>query len=209
MLCAFNILTLQPLMTTANVSHIAIFASGTGSNAANIIHYFSHQTKIKIALIVCNNPTAGVIKIAKDNNVPYLIIEKEKFFKGDAYIEELKNADINFIVLAGFLWKIPKTLINHFPDKIINIHPALLPKYGGKGMYGHFVHNAVIAANETESGITIHFVDDIYDNGKIIFQAKCPVNKNDTAETLAKKIHDLEYKNFPKLIEDIIEKKYS
>ncbi|MBS1748122.1 MAG: phosphoribosylglycinamide formyltransferase [Bacteroidetes bacterium] len=196
-------------MTTANVSHIAIFASGTGSNAANIIHYFSHQTKIKIALIVCNNPTAGVIKIAKDNNVPYLIIEKEKFFKGDAYIEELKNADINFIVLAGFLWKIPKTLINHFPDKIINIHPALLPKYGGKGMYGHFVHNAVIAANETESGITIHFVDDIYDNGKIIFQAKCPVNKNDTAETLAKKIHDLEYKNFPKLIEDIIEKKYS
>lgn len=207
MLCAFNTLTLQPLMTTANASHIAIFASGTGSNTANIIHYFSHHTSIKIALIVCNNPSARVLKIAKDNNVPYLIIEKEKFFKGDAYVPELINANINFIVLAGFLWKIPKAIINHFPYKIINIHPALLPKYGGKGMYGHHVHDAVIAANETESGITIHFVDEIYDNGRTIIQVKCPVFKNDTAETLAQRIHELEYKYFPKAIEDIIDKK--
>jgi phosphoribosylglycinamide formyltransferase-1 len=194
-------------MTTANASHIAIFASGAGTNTANIIDYFNKNSKIKIALIVCNNPNAGVLKIAKDKNVSFLIIEKEKFFRGDAYVPELLHAGIHFIVLAGFLWKIPGAIIDQYPDKIINIHPALLPKFGGKGMYGDFVHKAVIAANETESGITIHFVDEKYDNGKIIAQIKCPVNKNDTAASLAARIHGLEYQYFPQVIEDVIEKK--
>jgi phosphoribosylglycinamide formyltransferase-1 len=187
--------------------NIAIFASGTGTNAANIIQYFSKKQSANISLIVCNNPQAGVLKIAKTNNIPALIINKEKFFKGNAYMPELKNAEINFIVLAGFLWKIPSSIIHAYSNKIINIHPALLPKHGGKGMYGNFVHEAVLLAKEKESGITIHFVDELYDNGKIIFQTTCPVYENDTAETLAKRIHELEYKYFPKIIEDVIEEK--
>ena len=157
---------------------IAIFASGTGTNAANIIKYFSNKPIAKVSLIVCNNPNAGVLKIAEANNIPSLIIEKEKFFKADAYVPELKNAAINFIVRAGFLWKIPSLIINAYRNNIINIHPALLPKHGGKGMYGNFVHDAVLSAKEKESGITIHFVDEFYDNGKIIFQITCAVYKN-------------------------------
>lgn len=186
--------------------NIAIFASGAGTNAANIIQYFSNKQTAAIVLIVCNNPVAGVLQIAAVYNIPSLILEKEKFFKGDAYIPELKKADIDFIVLAGFLWKIPSALINAYQNKIINIHPALLPKFGGKGMYGNFVHEAVLSAKEKLSGITIHFVDEVYDNGKIIFQTNCPVYENDTAETLAKRIHELEYKYFPQVIEEVIEK---
>ena len=126
-------------------------------------------------------PNAGVLKIAAKENIPTLIIEKEKFFRGHAYIKELKEKQIDFIVLAGFLWKLPAALIKAYPDRIINIHPALLPKYGGKGLYGHYVHEAVIANKEKESGITIHYVDEIYDHGKIIFQAKCAIMENDTA----------------------------
>ena len=185
-------------------TNIAVFASGTGTNTSNIIQFFQQNEKIKVALIVTNNFKAGVIFIAKQHNIPFIIIEKEIFFKGDGYIQALKNACIDFIVLAGFLWKLPSALINTYPDKIINIHPALLPKFGGKGMYGNFVHEAVISAKEKESGITIHFVDEFYDNGKTIFQTACPVYE--TAETLAKRIHELEYKYFPKVIEDIISK---
>ncbi|MEP6465310.1 MAG: phosphoribosylglycinamide formyltransferase [Parafilimonas sp.] len=186
--------------------NIAIFASGTGTNTANIIQYFSAKQTAGIALIVCNNENAGVLKIAEANNIPSLIIQKEKFFKADAYIAELKNAAIDFIVLAGFLWRIPLQLINEYQNKIINIHPALLPKFGGKGMYGNFVHEAVLSAKEKQSGITIHFVDELYDNGKTVFQTTCPVYENDTAETLSKRIHELEYKYFPKAIEELIEK---
>ena len=194
-------------MITQYKKNIAIFASGTGTNAANIIQYFSNKQTANVAFIVCNNPGAGVLKIAETNNIPSLIIQKEKFFKGDAYIPELKNAGIDFIVLAGFLWKIPSLIINAYRDNIINIHPALLPKHGGKGMYGNFVHEAVLSAKEKESGITIHFVDEFYDNGKTIFQTTCPVYENDTTETLAKRIHELEYKYFPKVIEELIENK--
>jgi phosphoribosylglycinamide formyltransferase-1 len=134
-----------------------------------------------------------------------MLIEKEKFFRGDGYVAELKNAQIDFIVLAGFLWKLPSTLINAYRNKIVNIHPALLPKFGGKGMYGNFVHEAVLSAKEKESGITIHFVDEFYDNGKTIFQTTCPVYENDTTETLSKRIHELEYKYFPKVIEEVIQ----
>ncbi|HYK47492.1 MAG TPA: phosphoribosylglycinamide formyltransferase [Parafilimonas sp.] len=193
-------------MSSKQKKNIAIFASGTGTNAANIIRYFSEKRTAQIALIVSNNPTAGVLKIAEENNISTLLLQKEKFFRGDAYVPELQHAAIDFIVLAGFLWKLPSALINAYRDNIINIHPALLPKYGGKGMYGNFVHEAVLSTKEKESGITIHFADEFYDNGKIIFQTTCPVYENDTSETLAKRIHELEYKYFPVVIEEVIAK---
>lgn len=185
---------------------IAIFASGAGSNAKKIIEHFEGNNRISIKLVVCNKPGAGVIQVAADYNIPVLMIEKERFFKGDSYLEELHKSKIDFIVLAGFLWKIPETIIQNYRNRIINIHPALLPKYGGKGMYGSKVHEAVIAAGETESGITIHYVDEHYDNGDVIFQAKCRVFENDTADTLAEKIHHLEHENFPRVVEECVNK---
>jgi phosphoribosylglycinamide formyltransferase-1 len=159
-----------------------------------------------VSLIICNKPGAGVLSIAARENISSIIIDKEKFFRGDAYIPELKEKNIDFIVLAGFLWKIPSPLIKAYSGKIINIHPALLPNYGGKGMYGNRVHEAVIANGDKESGITIHYVDEIYDHGQIIFQAKCDVLPDDTADTLAKRIHELEHKHFPRVIEEILTK---
>jgi phosphoribosylglycinamide formyltransferase 1 len=184
---------------------IAIFASGAGSNAQTIIQHFRFHPIVKIALIVCNKPGAGVIAIAASENLQVLMIEKEKFFGGDAYAAELRAHQIDFIVLAGFLWKIPSKLIRAFPNKIINIHPALLPKYGGRGMYGHFVHEAVIAAGEKESGISIHYVDELYDHGNIIFQANCTIDENETPLSLAQKIHVLEHKNYPAVIEKTVQ----
>jgi phosphoribosylglycinamide formyltransferase-1 len=183
---------------------IAIFASGAGSNAQKIIDHFRHHPTIKIGLIVCNKEGAGVLLIAKKEAIPFLIIDKERFFRGDAFVADLQQYHIDFIVLAGFLWKIPVKLIQAYPNKIVNIHPALLPKYGGKGMYGNFVHEAVIAANETESGITIHYVDELYDHGGVVFQASCVIDTSDTPETLAKKIHSLEHLHYPKIIEEVV-----
>ena len=191
---------------SVSFKNLAIFASGAGSNAEKIIEYFKHSKSAQIALIVCNKPEAGVLKIAEKNGISILMIEKERFFRGDGYVEELININIDFIVLAGFLWKIPETLIKSFRNRIINIHPALLPKYGGKGMYGSKVHEAVIAAGESESGITIHYVDELYDNGDVIFQATCPISTDDTAESLAKKIHVLEHQNFAKVIEECVKR---
>ena len=189
-------------MSTKKVS-IAIFASGAGSNAQKIIDYFKNSNYININLIVCSNPKAGIITIANNEKIPVLFIKKETF-EYTGYLKELKNYNITFIVLAGFLWKIPATLISNYPNKIINIHPALLPSYGGKGMYGNAVHAAVINAKEKKSGITIHYVDDKYDHGNIIFQATSTVDESDTVETLAKKIHELEHAFYPKQIEKII-----
>ncbi len=186
------------------VKKIAVFASGAGSNTAKIIDRFHTHRSINVALIVCNKPDAGVLKIAAKENIPILLIEKEKFFRGDAYIKELKEKEIDFIILAGFLWKIPALLIKAFLHSIINIHPALLPKYGGKGMYGQFVHQAVIDNHEKETGITIHFVDEVFDHGKTIFQASCPVNSNDTAVSIAKKVASLEHEHYPRVIEELI-----
>jgi folate-dependent phosphoribosylglycinamide formyltransferase PurN len=201
--------------------HVAIFASGAGSNARKIIEYFEggshsggHEThnnalksgvknRIKISLIVCNVPGAGVMEIAKEKGLPTLIINKEEFAR-TGYVESLQNANIHFIVLAGFLWKVPEVLVQSFPRGIINIHPALLPKYGGKGMYGARVHEAVIAAGEKESGITIHWVNEHYDEGAIIFQASCTVDAGDTATTLANKIHALEHAHFAPTIEKLL-----
>ena len=194
--------------TITKMKTIAIFASGAGSNAKAIIEYL-HPTDESInnpvGLIVCNKPEAGVINIAKSHNIPVLLIEKERFFNLDGYLEVLIAFNIDFIVLAGFLWKIPDVLINAFPKKIINIHPALLPKYGGKGMYGARVHEAVLAANEHESGISIHFVDNQYDHGDLIFQKKCKIDAEDTTASLAKKIHQLEHEHFPRIVKHLIE----
>ncbi len=187
---------------------IAIFASGAGSNAKKIIEYFAGHEGIFVGLIVCNKPGAGVLQIAAEFHIPVLLIEKEQFFQGNGYIDELKDAGIDFIVLAGFLWKIPQMLIHAYRNKIVNIHPALLPKFGGKGMYGSKVHEAVIAAGEKESGITIHYVDEHYDNGDVIFQATCPVLQNDTADSLAAKIHKLEHENFARVVEECVRRGY-
>lgn len=185
---------------------VAIFASGAGSNAKKIADHFSSSSAVKIALIVCNKPKAGVLSIVEDAGIPLLLIEKERFFNADHYLPELRKHSIDFIVLAGFLWKMPEPLINVFPKKIINIHPALLPKFGGMGMYGAKVHEAVIAAGEKESGISIHYVDELYDHGEIIFQAACAVDVNDTPQTLAAKIHQLEHAHYPRVIEDLLQK---
>ncbi len=182
---------------------MAIFASGAGSNAQKIIDHFRYSADATVHLIVCNNPVAGVLDIALSENINVLLIEKTKF-KNTGYISELKSAGIEFIVLAGFLWKLPEILIKSFSGKIINIHPALLPAYGGKGMYGNAVHRAVITAKEKQSGITIHYVDEEYDHGKIILQVSCPVTEGDTEEILAKKIHELEHKYYPAEIERIL-----
>jgi formyltetrahydrofolate-dependent phosphoribosylglycinamide formyltransferase len=195
--------------------NIAIFASGTGSNAQRLLEHFgSHVIAAEketqrpgiITLIVSNKADAGVLNIARNNSIPILLIEKEKFFRGNAYVDELKEHNIDLIILAGFLWKIPQALIAAYPHRIINIHPALLPKYGGKGFYGKFVHEAVIKAGEKESGITIHYVDEHYDHGGHIFQSKVEVSPDDTPETLARKIQQLEHEHFPKVIEELIKK---
>jgi phosphoribosylglycinamide formyltransferase 1 len=186
------------------MTRIAIFASGAGSNAARIIEYFKNHEQTGIAVIVCNNPSAGVLQIAAREKIPALIIEKEQFFRGDGYVPFLQSQRINFIVLAGFLWKIPSTILTAFPNSIINIHPALLPNYGGKGMYGLNVHTAVLNAGDKVSGITIHYVDDHYDNGDIIFQDKCEVLPSDTPESLAEKVHRLEHQHFPRVIDQVV-----
>jgi formyltetrahydrofolate-dependent phosphoribosylglycinamide formyltransferase len=185
-------------------TNIAIFASGTGSNAKKIIDHFRDSYLVKIALVVCNKKEAGVLEIAENENIPFILVEKEKFFQGNGYLDELKEKKIDFIVLAGFLWKIPDVLLKAYPKRIINIHPALLPNYGGKGMYGNYVHEAVITAKEKESGITIHYVDEHYDNGDIILQVKCPVLDNDSPESLAHRIHALEHANYPVIIEELV-----
>ena len=184
--------------------NVAIFASGEGSNAQNIIDYFKTSKNIRIALVVSNKSTANVLNRAKENNIPTLILERTSFFESNNVIDKLKNANIDLIVLAGFLWMVPENLVKAFPNKIANIHPSLLPKFGGKGMYGMNVHKAVIAAKEKESGITIHFVNEEYDKGKIISQHACDVLENDSAEDLVKKIHLLEHEFFPKAIERLL-----
>jgi len=190
--------------------HVAIFASGAGSNAKKIIEYFENKsTPVKVSLIVCNVPGAGVLEIAKNKGIPTLMINKTEF-ASTGYVESLHNADIHFIVLAGFLWKVPEMLVNAYQPGvgdargIINIHPALLPYYGGKGMYGSRVHEAVVAAGEKETGITIHWVDAHYDEGDIIFQARCAVDPSDTPTTVAEKIHVLEHQHFAPTIESLL-----
>lgn len=183
----------------------AIFASGEGTNAENIIKYFASDPRIKIKLVITNRDDAGVIARAEKYKKNVQIISKAALSNyTDKIIEFLKTEKIDLIILAGFLLKIPESFVKAFPDKIINIHPALLPKHGGKGMYGMNVHKAVIENKDTESGITIHFVNEEYDKGKIILQEKCKVESGDTAETVAQKVRALEHEYFPKAIEKLL-----
>ncbi len=194
-----------------NQIRLAIFASGAGTNAEKIIRYFTNKEKkteqeVVVSLIVCNKPGAGVIKIAEDNSIDVLMIDHDLLNRPAELIEALKKNNIDYIILAGFLRKLPDALIKAWPNKIINIHPALLPKYGGKGMFGKHVHEAVLENKETESGITIHYVDELYDHGKIIFQAKCMIDDTDNPISLAEKIHRLEHTHFAPVIESVLKK---
>ena len=185
---------------------IAVFASGTGTNTRKLIEHFNEgpgHGVAEICLIASNNAGAGVFNLATEKKIDRLLIEKEPFFRGGAYLHHLKEKQIDLIVLAGFLWKIPESLLEAYPGAIINIHPALLPRFGGKGMYGYRVHEAVIASGEPESGITIHYVDGHYDNGDIIFQARAEIAPGETPDSLALKIQALEHKHFPAVVEQV------
>lgn len=183
--------------------NIAIFASGSGTNAENIINYFNAGEVARVALILSDNKSAYVLERARKFNVSagYFSLEE---LKNGKVLEMLKSYQIDYIILAGFLKLFPQSIIEKYPQKIVNIHPALLPKFGGKGMYGDRVHKAVIESGDTESGITIHYVNQNYDDGGIIFQAKCTVLPDDKPEDLAQRIHQLEYKHFPEVIENLV-----
>ena len=183
---------------------LALFASGNGTNVQQIAEYFADNDKVKVELIIANKKDAYVRQRAKNLGIDELYYGRDSFYNTNIVLEELEKRGIDFIILAGFLWLIPKNLLTSYNNRIINIHPALLPQYGGKGMYGHNVHKAVIANKEKESGITIHYVNEHYDQGQIIFQAKCDISPNDTADDLATKIHELEKEHFPKVIESIV-----
>jgi phosphoribosylglycinamide formyltransferase 1 len=182
------------------LKNIAIFASGSGSNAQKIVEYFAGSTTVKVTMILTNNPEAGVIERAKNLSITCYLFDKEAFKNGEV-LNILTENEIDLVVLAGFLWLIPASFIEKYPNKILNLHPALLPKYGGKGMYGHHVHEAVIANKEVESGITIHLVNQAYDEGAILFQAKYSIDANDSALGIAAKGTLLEHEHFPKIIE--------
>lgn len=184
---------------------IAIFASGSGSNAENIIQYFLSKPEISVDSVFCNVAEAYVLKRAEKYNIPTFLFNREDLKNQEKVLQILQERQIDFIVLAGFLWLMPSFIVSAFPNKIINIHPALLPHHGGKGMYGMKVHEAVIAAGEKESGITIHYINNQYDKGDPIFQARCPVEAGETPESLAKKVHALEYAHFPRVIEEILQ----
>ncbi len=186
------------------MKRIAIFASGSGTNAENIIKYFANSQAIKIALILSNKADAFVIERAKKYQIETYVLGKSEFYESNKVLNMLRDRKIDHIVLAGFLWLIPSDLIGEYPRKILNIHPALLPKYGGKGMYGMKVHEAVLLNGEAESGITIHEVNEHYDKGEIIYQAVCKIEPVDTPDSLANKVHALEYVHFPKIIEQWI-----
>lgn len=183
---------------------IAILASGAGTNAENIAQYFSQNDRIKVALIVSNNPKAGVLERAVRLGVPSEVVLKADWASGESVVALLRRYEIDFIVLAGFLCMVPDALLRAFPDRIVNIHPALLPKFGGKGMYGMRVHEAVVAAGVAESGITIHYINEHYDEGAIIFQTSCKLLPTDTAEDVATKVHTLEYTHYPRIIEQLL-----
>ena len=186
------------------IKRIAVFASGSGTNAENLVHYFSNSDQVKVELILCNNPAAGVIDRAKNLDVPCFVFNRKDFYESTLVLNRLLEKKIDLVVLAGFLWLIPTNMIAAFEKKIINIHPALLPGVGGKGFYGMIVHQAVIDSKSLLSGITIHYVNEKFDEGEIIFQAACHINKQDSAEALAKKIHKLEYSYFPVVVEKVL-----
>jgi phosphoribosylglycinamide formyltransferase-1 len=186
------------------VINIAIFASGTGSNARKIIEHFKNSPSVRVALVVSNKKDAGVLDIAREHGIPTQVIDRKMFYETEELLGILKNHSIEFIVLAGFLWLVPTYLVRAFPKKMVNIHPALLPKFGGKGMYGKHVHEAIKSANETETGITIHLVNEHYDEGDIVFQARCPVLPDDSPDDIARRVLQLEHRYFLIIIAQLI-----
>ncbi|SFC97942.1 phosphoribosylglycinamide formyltransferase [Algibacter pectinivorans] len=186
------------------MKRIVIFASGSGTNAENLIKFFHNSDNASVIQVLTNNPHAKVLERAKKLKVSALSFNRIALSHTEDVLNILKASKPDLIVLAGFLWKFPENILNAFPNKVINVHPALLPKFGGKGMYGMNVHEAVVNNKETETGITIHYVNEHYDEGAIIFQAKCDVNPNDSAENVAAKIHELEMEHFPKLVAEIL-----
>ncbi|MGV8962454.1 MAG: phosphoribosylglycinamide formyltransferase [Candidatus Saccharimonadaceae bacterium] len=186
------------------MTHIALFASGNGTNAENIASYFANNPEIRVSVIISNKPNAFVHQRATALNIPSYSFSKDEFKESNSLLQLLKEYSIDFIILAGFLLKVPEQILEMFPKRIINIHPALLPKHGGKGMYGDCVHKKVIEMGDTKSGITIHYVNGKYDDGEIIFQETCDINPQDTYNDVAKKVHELEYMHFPHIIEEII-----
>lgn len=187
-----------------SMSNIAIFASGNGTNAEKIITHFKNHPKHQVTLVCSNKKNAGVLDKAKNHNIQTFIFNRKDLYESDKVLETLKEYHANFIVLAGFLWLMPDNITKTYNRRIINIHPALLPKYGGKGMYGMNVHRAVLEANDKKSGITIHWVNEKYDDGDIIFQATCDITPEDTDISLAGKVHQLEYRHFPVIIEQLL-----
>jgi phosphoribosylglycinamide formyltransferase-1 len=187
-----------------SVKNIAILASGAGSNAQKILEHFSNRMDITVRLIVSNKQEAGVLNISKAASIDTFVVTRDSFYSSTDLLVELNKRNIDFIVLAGFLWLIPPYLIQHYPDRIINIHPALLPKYGGKGMYGHFVHEAVHLAKDNHSGITIHYVNEKYDEGSIVFQKRCEILPSDQPEDIAKKVQILEHLYYPTVIDQLV-----
>ncbi len=186
------------------MKRIVIFASGSGSNAENLIKFFHNRDNASVIQVLTNNPRAKVLDRCKKLKISTLAFNKIAFTETEDVLNILKASQPDLIVLAGFLWKFPEHILNEFPNKVINVHPALLPSYGGKGMYGMHVHRAVVANNETKTGITIHYVNEHYDEGAVIFQAKCDVAASDSAEDVAAKIHELEMTHFPKVVEKLL-----
>jgi phosphoribosylglycinamide formyltransferase-1 len=184
---------------------IAIFASGSGTNAERIMSHFRDHPSAEVAIVLSNKPDAKVLERASKFGVPGRVFERQEFYESPAIRDLLQQLNIDLIILAGFLWLIPGEILGSFSGRIVNIHPALLPRYGGKGMYGRHVHEAVLASGDTESGISIHHVNEVYDEGQIIFQAKCKVRPDDTPETLAARVHELEYRFYPPVIERLLE----
>lgn len=185
------------------MKRIAILASGEGTNAERIIRYFTAHPTVKVVVVITNKAEAGVIRRAENLQIPVEFLPASAFKEGQAS-EMLRHYGVDFVVLAGFLLRIPDDMLEAYPNRIVNIHPSLLPKFGGKGMYGSRVHEAVLEAGEKESGITIHYIDEHYDEGAIILQAKCPVMEEDTPDTLASRVHQLEYEHYPKVIEGLL-----
>ena len=187
-----------------NMKNIAIFASGSGTNAENIIRYFSDSSSVRIKVVLSNKSDAGVHERVKNQSIPSFAFTNAEFKEGIVVLKKMEEFNVDFIVLAGFMVMVSPVIIKMYYNSIINIHPALLPKYGGKGMYGHYVHEAVMAARETRTGITIHYVNEHYDEGAVIFQAECPVLPSDTVEDIEKKVHELEYKHYPHVIKELL-----
>lgn len=202
--CAALYLFRKNTNSIQEMKNIAILASGSGSNAENIAKYFEESDYARVSFIIANNPEAYVLERAKKLGIEAAVVTKQQFMEADSIIAMLKERNIDFVVLAGFLLLVPQKLIQAYPGKIVNIHPALLPKHGGKGMYGDRVHKAVVECGDSESGITIHLIDEQYDKGTTFFQAKCPVLPSDTPDDVAAKVHALEYEHFPHVIEEIM-----